>query len=154
MGYLVGITFVLIRDVNDRAMFKFLFWWASDMNLRHGNIWFQKEFVIFIPSKTDSTHLCLLTQLVSAWYSIPRQVPKCISSGLKIGSVVMSCVPIFTPHTNLTVLNILIWMWCCFFVYVATMHRSRNTVHIWFCPSQLRRPNPFPAFWNYLLRVL
>ena len=56
-----------------------------------------------IPSIIDSINVCFLTQLVSVWESILRQVQRCISSRLIIGLIVMSCVPIFTPHTNLTV---------------------------------------------------
>ena len=65
-----------------------------------------------ILSTIDSINTSLLTYMVIVSESIMRQVPICISSGLRIGLIVMLCVPIFRPHTNLTVLNTLIWMQC------------------------------------------
>ena len=63
-----------------------------------------------INSTIDSMYACLLTQLVSEWESSPRQVPRWISSGMRSRLIVMSYVPIVTPHTNLTVQ--LFWYGC------------------------------------------
>ena len=68
-----------------------------------------------IPSTTDSINVYLLTHLVSVWEFILRQVRKCISYGLRIGLIMISCLSIFTPHTYLTVF-IIIWMQCRFFI--------------------------------------
>ena len=47
MGCLVEIPLVLIRDVNDREMFKFLFLWAYEANVHRMPILFQREVVIY-----------------------------------------------------------------------------------------------------------
>ena len=56
-----------------------------------------------IHSTIDSINACLLTHVVSEWEYIKRLVPRCIPYGLRIILTMMSCIPIFTPHTDLIV---------------------------------------------------
>ena len=63
-----------------------------------------------IPSKVDSITMCLSIQLVYDWGSILMWVPRCISPGMTIELIVMSCVLMFILHTNL---NFLIFWYRC-----------------------------------------